>query len=84
MKRMYAGKPYQILRSDMIDKINVNPLNTSSVGTNLTQLVELHNYIIANFFQSIRIKSNNVMKRERLINSEIDSQNDYLKISLQL
>ena len=82
MKRMYAGKPYQILRSDMIDKINVNPLNTSSVGTNLTQLVELHNYIVANFFQSIGIKSNNVMKRERLINSEIDSQNDYLKISL--
>ena len=82
MKRMYAGKPYQILRSDLIDKIGVNPLNTSSVGTNLTQLVELHNYIIANFFQSIGIKSNNVMKRERLINSEIDSQNDYLKISL--
>ena len=82
MKKMYAGKPYQILRSDLIDKINVNPLNTSSVGTNLTQLVELHNYIIANFFQSIGIKSNNVMKRERLINSEIDSQNDYLKISL--
>lgn len=82
LKKMYAGKPYQILRSDLIDKINVNPLNTSSVGTNLTQLVELHNYIIANFFQSIGIKSNNVMKRERLINSEIDSQNDYLKISL--
>lgn len=82
MKRMYAGKPYQILRSDLIDKINVNPLNTAAVGTNLTQLVELHNYIIANFFQSIGVKSNNIMKRERLINSEIDSQNDYLKISL--
>lgn len=82
LKRMYAGKPYQILRSDLIDKINVNPLNTSAVGSNITELVELHNYIIANFFQSIGIKSNNVMKRERLINSEIDSQNDYLKISL--
>lgn len=82
LKRMYAGKPYQILRSDLIDKINVNPVNTSAVGSNITELVELHNYIIANFFQSIGIKSNNVMKRERLINSEIDSQNDYLKISL--
>ena len=82
LKRMYAGKPYQILRSDLIDKINVNPLNTSAVGSNITELVELHNYIIANFFQSIGIKSNNIMKRERLINSEIDSQNDYLKISL--
>ena len=81
LKKMYAGKPYQILRSDLIEKLNVNPINSSASG-NITQLVELHNYIIANFFQSIGVKSNNVMKRERLINSEIDSQNDYLKVSL--
>lgn len=81
LKKMYAGKPYQILRSDLIEKLNVNPVNTSAKG-NITELVELHNYIIANFFQSIGVKSNNVMKRERLINSEIDSQNDYLKISI--
>lgn len=81
LKKMYAGKPYQILRSDLIEKLNVNPVNTSATG-NITELVELHNYIIANFFQSIGVKSNNVMKRERLINSEIDSQNDYLKVSL--
>lgn len=81
LKRMYAGKPYQILLSDLIEKLNVNPINSSASG-NITELVELHNYIIANFFQSIGVKSNNVMKRERLINSEIDSQNDYLKISI--
>lgn len=81
LKKMYAGKPYQILRSDLIEKLNVNPINSSASG-NITELVELHNYIIANFFQSIGVKSNNVMKRERLINSEIDSQNDYLKVSL--
>lgn len=81
LKKMYAGKPYQILRSDLIEKLNVNPINSSASG-NITELVELHNYIIADFFQSIGVKSNNVMKRERLINSEIDSQNDYLKISL--
>lgn len=81
LKKMYAGKPYQILRSDLIEKLNVNPVNTSAKG-NITELVELHNYIVANFFQSIGVKSNNVMKRERLINSEIDSQNDYLKISI--
>lgn len=81
LKKMYAGKPYQILRSDLIEKLSVNPINSSATG-NITELVELHNYIIANFFQSIGVKSNNVMKRERLINSEIDSQNDYLKVSL--
>ena len=82
LKKQYAGKPYQIIRQDLIEKINVNPVNTSANGSNITELVELHNYIIANFFQSIGVKSNNVMKRERLINSEIDSQNDYLKVSL--
>ena len=81
LKKQYAGKPYQILRSDLIEKLTVNPIN-SNAGGNITELVELHNYIIANFFQSIGVKSNNVMKRERLINSEIDSQNDYLKISI--
>lgn len=82
LKKQYAGKPYQIIRQDLIEKINVNPVNTAAAGSNITELVELHNYIIANFFQSIGVKSNNVMKRERLINSEIDSQNDYLKVSL--
>jgi len=45
-------------------------------------LVELHNYIRANFFQSIGIKSNDVMKKERLITDEIEQQNDYLAISI--
>ena len=82
LKKMYAGTPYQILRSDLIDKINVNPVNTSATGQNITELVELHNYIIANFFQSIGIKSNNIMKRERLIRDEIESQDDFLQVSI--
>ena len=82
LKKMYAGKPYQILRQDLLEKITVNPINTAAASSNITELVELNNYIIANFFQAIGVKSNNVMKRERLINSEIDSQNDYLKLSL--
>ena len=82
LKKQYAGKPYQILQSDLIEKIQVNPVNTSATGTNITELVELHNYIIANFFQSIGIKSNSIMKRERLIRDEIESQDDFLQISI--
>ena len=82
LKKIYAGKPYAALRSDMIDKININPLNASAAGQNITELVELNNYIIANFFQSIGIKSNNVMKRERLIRDEIESQDDFLQVSI--
>lgn len=82
LKKMYAGKPYQVLQSDLLEKINVNPVNASASGQNITELVELHNYIIANFFQSIGIKSNNVMKRERLIRDEIESQDDFLQVSI--
>ena len=82
LKKMYAGVPYMVLRGDLIEKIRVNPVNTSATGQNITELVELHNYIIANFFQSIGIKSNNIMKRERLIRDEIESQDDFLQISI--
>ena len=82
LKKLYAGTPYQILKSDLIEKIQVNPVANSSAGQNITELVELHNYIVANFFQSIGIKSNNVMKRERLIRDEIESQDDFLQVSI--
>ena len=82
LKRMYAGKPYAVLRGDLIEKIRINPINNSSAGQNITELVELHNYIIANFFQSIGIKSNNIMKKERLIRDEIESQDDFLQVSI--
>jgi hypothetical protein len=82
MKQMYAGRPYQVLQSDLVEKIMVNPINTAAVGNNLTELVELHNYIIGNFFQSIGIKSNNIRKKAHVLNEEIDSQNEFLKVSI--
>ena len=82
LRKLYAGAPYLILRSDMIDKLNVNPVNAAAATQNITELIELHNYIISSFFQNIGIKSNNVMKRERLISDEIDTQMDYLQINI--
>lgn len=82
LKKMYAGQPYQILEADLVEKINVNPISTSFTSSNITELVELNNYIISNFIQSIGIKANNDRKRERMITDEINSQNDYLGFSV--
>lgn len=82
LKKMYAGSPYQILRSDIVDKLTVNPISGTGVANNITQLVELQNFIVANFFQSIGIKSNDIMKRERLITAEVEEQNDFVTLSL--
>lgn len=82
LKKMYAGNPYQVLRSDLIDKINVNPINTSANAQNISELVELNNYIISNYFQSIGIRANDIRKKSHVLQDEIDVQNDYLQVSI--
>lgn len=82
LKKLYSGQPYQVVRSDIVEKMQVNPIATAATSNKIRELVELHNYIRANFFQSIGIKSNDVMKKERLITDEIEQQNDYLAISI--
>lgn len=82
LKSIYTGHPYKIMRSDLIDKITVNPIATTNTSQSISELVELNNFIIANYFQSIGVKSNNIRKKEHLINAEIDAQNDYLQISI--
>lgn len=82
LKTMYAGAPYKVIRQDLVEKININPIAQTGHAQTITQLVELHNYIIANFFQSIGIRSNNVMKKERLITDEIESQDDFVQLSI--
>ena len=82
LKKMYAGAPYLVLRSDLIEKLGINPIATANVSANLTELVELNNYIIANYFQSIGIRSNNIRKKSHLLQDEVDIQNDYLQLSI--
>lgn len=82
LKNLYAGKPYKVIRSDLIDKINVNPIATASTSNTISELVELHNYIIANYFQSIGIRANNMRKKAHLLQDEIDVQNEFLQVSI--
>lgn len=82
LKEMYAGVPFKILRSDLVEKLQVSPTARSDIAQNITELVELHNYIIGNFFQSIGIKANNVRKKERLITDEINSQDAFVSLSI--
>lgn len=82
LKKLYAGMPYNILRQDVVERIGVNPIATASTSNKIRELVELHQYIIAQFFQAVGIKANAINKKERMITDEINSQDDYLGISL--
>ena len=82
LKKMYAGSPYQILRQDIVKKIGVNPMAQNRSNGTITELVELQNYIIGNFFQSIGIKSNNIRKKGEMIRDEINAQNEFTTVSI--
>lgn len=82
LKAIFAGQPYRILRSDIVEKLQVSPLAQTASAQMITELVELNNYIIANFFQSIGVMANKTMKRERMITGEIDEQNGFVELNL--
>lgn len=82
LRKMYSGRPYQVLKEDLFGSIKVNPVATSATANSITQLVELQNFIVAHFFQNIGVKANDIMKKERLITAEIEEQNDMVSISL--
>lgn len=70
VKRMYNADPYQILISDELSPItvsNVEP-NTSDI---INTLLQVHQYILADFYNQIGIPTTPYQKKERLITDEI-------------
>ena len=67
----------------MLAAIHVNPVASASSTNNIAQLISLHQYIIADFYNAVGIKTNPVNKKERLITGEIDSVDDYLAVNLE-
>lgn len=80
LKRLYDGKPYTVIEQDLLDKITINPLNQSR--GQITELIDLHNYILANFYKSVGIMDNEVNKKERLITDEINSQENAVSFNI--
>lgn len=82
LKEVYNGRPYKILREEIVDKINVNPIASSGQNNTLMSLIEAKQYIIAQFFQEIGISANYNMKRERLNTAEVEMNNGALDINI--
>lgn len=72
LERQYSGEPFSIITSDELQKFDVLNLATDT-GDNLTHLIELHQHIIADFYNQIGITTTPYQKKERLITDEINS-----------
>lgn len=81
LQSMYSGKPYTVLTSDMLTKIQVNPMSSASTNTDISELITLRQYILASFWQDLGVNLNAVNKKERLISDEINSAKGYEEFS---
>lgn len=80
LKELYAGKPYKVLTEDIYKRIHVNPISASVSSHQLIELIEVQQYIRAMFWNAIGIDANYNMKRERLINAEVEANFAALKV----
>ena len=84
IKDMYMGKPYRVVTEDELEKVTIQKVDNSSSATIIAQLVELQQYIIGQFYMAIGIKYNQINKKERLITDEINFQDQFLEVNIDV
>lgn len=72
IKRMYNGEPYQVLVSDELNQFDLLNIDTSTDKT-IQTLLQVHQYILADFYNQIGISTTPYQKKERMITDEIDT-----------
>lgn len=83
LKRIYEGKPFSVVTSELLAQFHVNPLSNSGISKDLIELLEVCQYIFAMFWNAIGIDANYNMKRERLITAEVDKNLMSLKVPIE-
>lgn len=83
LRAIYMGKPYSVVTSELLERINVNPLSEHGLATTLTETLEVCQYILAMFWNGVGIDMNYNMKRERLITAEVDKNVQSLIVPIQ-
>ena len=81
LKEMYEGKPYKVITNNLANNITIENKNNTNSNT-FSELINLNNYMYAQYLHSIGIKSNESQKKERLITAEIDENDPECQINL--
>ena len=73
---MYAGLPYQVIQSNLVDELHSIPLMPNTTNRYLIDLIELEQYAMSHFLEKIGLYTHDQMKRERLITAEINDNSN--------
>ena len=80
---MYEGDPSIVVKSSLIDKLQGVPIiPNSSSNQNLTQLIEVNQYILAHALEQIGICVHDQMKKERVITGELNDNLTFAFLSV--
>lgn len=82
LKDIYDGRPYKVVSQDIIDKVGVLPAAQTGQTNTLLNLIEAHQYILAQFYNEIGIGANWNMKRERVNTAETELMEDSLDVNI--
>lgn len=72
MEEAYEGRPFLVVQKSLIDKLETLPMINTSDSQTLIQMLDIHKYILSEFYAAIGLKEAQQMKRERLITSEVE------------
>lgn len=82
VRDMYEGHPYRVLSQDLISKVGVVPAAQTGQSNTLLNLMEIHQYVLASFYNEIGIPSTWNMKRERVNTAETELMTGSLDVSI--
>lgn len=81
LKDKYNGKPYRVLTNNLANTIKVDDTAHNSI-TDIKDLINLNNYMYAQFLHTIGISSLEVQKPEHILSAE--STDDYEECQINL
>ena len=82
LKGIYSGEPYKVVSQDIIDKVGVLAAAASGQSNTLLNLMEIHQFFLAQFYSELGIIANYNMKRERINTAESEMNKGALDINI--
>lgn len=72
MEEAYEGRPFLVVQKSLVDKLETLPMHSDSSNQTLIQLLDVHKYILSEYYAAIGLQEAQQMKRERLITAEVE------------
>ena len=84
LRDKYRGKPYRVAQSNLVSTITTDPLTTGTTSTTIKDLLDLNNYMDAQFMHSIGISSLEVQKPEHILTAESTDDYEACKLNIDI